>query len=83
MDKPESKTSTSLPNVDYQTSELVFEGQENQFVSQSNFIEIDFPKARTIKYEAGLPSITFSVDYQKVEAQLKIYASNLGKSDEM
>lgn len=75
----EINTTASLPDTKYETSERTFESVPDANVSQSNFIEIDFPKSRTVKFSEDKDVVRFSVNYEKVEEQLKNYESNTTK----
>ena len=76
MTTKETNTSTSLPETTYESSDRTFEAAPDETSSQSNFVEIDFPKSRTIKFTESKEVVRISVNYEKVDAQLKIYNAN-------
>ena len=42
----------------------------------SDYKEIPFPLSRTFTWKSGINKISFTVDYNKIMEQLKIYKSN-------
>jgi len=66
-----------MPNEEINTtSEATFESNTSSDVTTSNFKEIDFPKSRTIKFSDSTEVVSFSVNYAKVEIQMKNFKSN-------
>lgn len=76
MPTDEINTSASLPDAIYESSENTFTIIPNNEVTQSNFVEIDFPKSRTIKFSNEKGVVRFSVNYEKIEGQLKTFRAN-------
>lgn len=75
MTSIEISTATHLPEEQFGAGDLKFENLQD-IESESDFTEIDFPKSRTIRFSEGMPVIQFSVDFQKVDTQMKNFASN-------
>ncbi|MEP7198108.1 MAG: hypothetical protein ABI851_16440 [Saprospiraceae bacterium] len=76
MSNKEINTTTSFPEASYAFSEETFTTIPDSNGSRSNFVEIDFPKSRTIKFSGSKDVVRFSVNYEKIGAQLKNFNSN-------
>lgn len=76
MPNEEINTTTPITDTQYQLSEITFESTATADVTTSNFKEIDFPKSRTIKFSNSKEVVSFSVDYARVEIQMKNFNSN-------
>jgi hypothetical protein len=44
--------------------------------TESDYKEIPFPLSRTFTWKSGMNKISFTIDYNKIIEQLKIYNSN-------
>lgn len=76
MSKTEVNTKTPSPVTQYEFSEHTFESAPSPGASQSNLQEIDFPKSRTITFSDTKDVISFSVNYGRVDSQMKNFNSN-------
>jgi len=76
MQSKDANTSASLVDASYELSDFTFETPTTGDVTLSNLKEIDFPKSRTVKFSDNKAVIVFSVDYEKLETQLKDFNSN-------
>jgi hypothetical protein len=52
---------------------------EEKFTSKSTGEDISFPKVRTAMVERGVESITFEVDFKKLNTKIAYYETNAEK----
>lgn len=76
MSNKEISTSIQLDGIIYKSSNETFAHKPNAEISQSNFIDIDFPKSRSVKFTDQNQVIRVSVNYEKIDTQMRNFNSN-------
>ena len=75
MDNKKTNTSANLPEVIFQESNNTFQSPQNNSTF-SVLEEIAFPKSRSVKFTTSKEFVRFTVNYEKIETQMKNFLAN-------
>lgn len=75
MNNDEITTTAEMTTEKFESNVVFYEPSDSNSSSELEFLEIDFPKLRTIRVSRE-KIIKFSVNYTKIDEQLKVFVSN-------
>lgn len=75
MDNKTINTSANLPEEIFQEGTNTFQSPQN-YSTFSVIEEIAFPKSRSVKFTTSKDYVRFTVNYEKIETQMKNFIAN-------